>query len=126
MLNLDINVKVKSEVRSMHIGRFAEQAGLTTRQVRYYSDRNLLPTMKSANGYREYDPDLIPQAKRIHCLLAAGIPSEQLCRISACLDGDSPVVCKELQEAMSAQVDSLERRIRQLETARDTLKRKIR
>ncbi|MFT8356247.1 MAG: MerR family transcriptional regulator [Bifidobacterium aquikefiri] len=110
----------------MRIGSFAQQAGLTTRQVRYYSDKDLLPAMKSPNGYREYDPDQIPRAKRVHCLLAAGIPSEQLSRISDCLDSEGPIACKELQAAMRVQVDSLEQRIRQLETARDTLKRKIR
>jgi DNA-binding transcriptional MerR regulator len=110
----------------MRIGRFAREAGLTTRQVRYYSDKDLLPVMKTANGYREYDSGQIPRAKRLHCLLAAGIPSEQLWKISGCLDSDSPVTCKELQEAMRAQIDSLERRIQQLQTARDTLKRKIR
>lgn len=110
----------------MRIGRFAQESGLTTRQVRYYSDKGLLPTMKSANGYREYDPDQIPRAKRVHCLLAAGIPSEQLWKISACLDNESPVACKALQEAMRSQIDSLEQRIQQLETARDTLKQKIR
>ena len=48
----------------MRIGRFAREAGLTTRQVRYYSDKDLLPVMKTANGYREYDSGQIPRAKR--------------------------------------------------------------
>ncbi|MCH4249542.1 MAG: MerR family transcriptional regulator [Microbacteriaceae bacterium] len=92
----------------------------------YYSDQELLPTTKLTNGYREYDPKEIPRAKRVHCLLAAGIPCEQVWKIRGCLGNDSPGICREMQEAMSSQIDSLEQRIRRLEMARDTLKRKIR
>lgn len=109
----------------MRIGRFAEQAGLTTRQIRYYSDNGLVPTVKTANGYRDYDSAYIPRAKRVHCLLAAGMSMDKLWKIRACLDKGNMAMCNELHHVMQAQVDVLDERIRQLEVARDTLASKL-
>ena len=40
---------------AMRIRELAAQAGTTTRTLRYYEAQGLLPTGRSANGYRVYD-----------------------------------------------------------------------
>jgi DNA-binding transcriptional MerR regulator len=36
----------------MRIGELAERAGTTTRTLRYYESRGLLPARRAVNGYR--------------------------------------------------------------------------
>ena len=69
----------------MRIGEFAEVAGLSTRQVRYYTDMGLLAARRLSNGYRDYDAGDVARARRVHALFAIGLTSEQLKRLSPCL-----------------------------------------
>lgn len=39
----------------MRIGEPARRAGVSTRALRYYEQRGLIRSRRSANGYREYD-----------------------------------------------------------------------
>ncbi|UZI28651.1 MerR family DNA-binding transcriptional regulator [Streptomyces sp. CA-278952] len=39
----------------MRIGELARRAGTTTRTLRYYESRGLLPARRAENGYRSYD-----------------------------------------------------------------------
>lgn len=44
--------------------------------IRYYEEQTLLPAAaRDSNGYRSYEESLIPRARQVTALLAAGLPS---------------------------------------------------
>lgn len=64
------------------IGELAEQAGVTVKTVRFYSDRGLLPeTSRSAGGHRRYGPDALDRLRLIRALRALDLPLPQVRRI---------------------------------------------
>lgn len=125
MLNLTIGVNVKCKEVAVRIGSFAKRSGLTTRQVRYYTDQHLLSARRGINGYRDYDLNEVARAKRLHCLFAVGMTTHQLQQISGCLDNLDPVQCSAMRDTLRGHIEDINQRIRQLETARDTLQRKL-
>ncbi|MEU5754366.1 MerR family transcriptional regulator [Streptomyces sp. NPDC047829] len=53
------------------IGELAEQAGVTVKTVRFYSDRGLLPeASRSAGGHRRYGPEALDRLRLIRSLRA--------------------------------------------------------
>jgi len=63
----------------MRISDFAARAGLTPRQVRHYTDVGLLPAARLGNGYRDYDPAHVEQARRGDGGRDGGCPRFALC-----------------------------------------------
>lgn len=57
---------------AMRIRELAAQAGTTTRTLRYYEAQGLLPTGRSANGYRVYDEHHVRLVREIRSLQAIG------------------------------------------------------
>jgi len=94
------------------IGQLADYVGVTTRAVRHYHQRGLLPEPeRDASGYRRYGAQAVVDLIRIKTLADAGVP---LARIQALL-GAEP---EQFAQAI-AQVDqALRRRIRDLEQQR--------
>jgi DNA-binding transcriptional MerR regulator len=56
---------------AMRIRELAAQAGTTTRTLRYYEAQGLLPTGRSANGYRVYDEHHVRLVREIRSLPSA-------------------------------------------------------
>ncbi|MER6525745.1 MerR family transcriptional regulator [Streptomyces sp. NPDC001508] len=64
------------------IGELAEQAGVTVKTVRFYSDRGLLPeTSRSVGGHRRYGPNALDRLRLIRALRALDLPLPQVRRI---------------------------------------------
>jgi len=72
----------------MRISDFAARAGLTPRQVRHYTDVGLLSATRLGNGYRDYDPAHVEQARRVHALIAVGLSCEQVLPLIGCLGSE--------------------------------------
>lgn len=54
---------------SLRIGQFASACGVTSRTIRFYEERGLLPlTARQARTMRRYSPDLIDRVERIQRL----------------------------------------------------------
>ncbi len=64
----------------LRIGEFARVTGLTVRNVRYYSDLGLITpsVIDPQNGYRFYDLDLVPVARRLVTLRELGLSIEEV------------------------------------------------
>jgi DNA-binding transcriptional MerR regulator len=94
------------------IGQLADYVGVTTRAVRHYHQRGLLPEPeRDASGYRRYGAQAVVDLIRIKTLADAGVP---LARIQALLGAGS-----EQFTGGIAQIDqALRRRIRDLEQQR--------
>ncbi|ANS68078.1 MerR family transcriptional regulator [Streptomyces lincolnensis] len=78
----------------MRIGELAERAGTTTRTLRYYESRGLLPARRAHNGYRSYDESDLKLLRQIRTLQDFGFDLEETRPFVECLraghpDGDS-------------------------------------
>ncbi|RVU20441.1 MerR family transcriptional regulator [Streptomyces antnestii] len=74
----------------MRIGELAERAGTTTRTLRYYESRGLLPARRGGNGYREYDEADLRALEQIRTLQDFGFELEETRPFVECLRAGHP------------------------------------
>ncbi|GAA3085836.1 MerR family transcriptional regulator [Streptomyces rectiviolaceus] len=74
----------------MRIGELAERAGTTTRTLRYYESRGLLPARRGSNGYRTYDEDDVRLLEQIRTLQDFGFDLEETRPFVECLRSGHP------------------------------------
>ncbi|MFH8488733.1 MerR family transcriptional regulator [Streptomyces longisporoflavus] len=96
----------------MRIGELAERAGTTTRTLRYYESRGLLPARRSGNGYRTYDEDDVRLLEQIRTLQDFGFDLEETRPFVECLRsghpaGDSCPASLDVYRRKLAELDAL-------------------
>ncbi|MQY12635.1 hypothetical protein SRB5_27710 [Streptomyces sp. RB5] len=69
----------------MRIGELADRAGTTTRALRYYEARGLLPARRTAQGHRAYDEDDLRLLREIRQLQDYGFELEETRPFVECL-----------------------------------------
>lgn len=74
----------------MRIGELADRAGTTTRTLRYYESRGLLPARRKVNGYREYDESDLRLLREIRTLQSFGFDLEDTRPFVECLRSGHP------------------------------------
>ncbi|MBV2353334.1 MerR family transcriptional regulator [Streptomyces sp. J2-1] len=74
----------------MRIGELAARAGTTTRALRYYEARGLLPARRDGNGHRTYDEDDVRLLRQIRTLREAGFELEETRPFVECLRAGHP------------------------------------
>ncbi|MEU5192725.1 MerR family transcriptional regulator [Streptomyces scabiei] len=74
----------------MRIGELAERAGTTTRALRYYEARGLLPARRTGNGYRKYDEGDLKLLRQIRTLQDFGFDLEETRPFVECLRAGHP------------------------------------
>ena len=74
----------------MRIGELAARAGTTTRTLRYYESRGLLPARRSGNGYRTYDESDLELLRQIRTLQDFGFELEETRPFVECLRAGHP------------------------------------
>ena len=108
---------------AMRIRELAAATGTTTRTLRYYEAQGLLPTPRSANGYRVYDEHHVRLVREIRSLQAIGFSLEDARPFVECLltgheSGDD---CPASVDVYRRKVAYLERHIGELRVVRDRL-----
>ncbi|WP_308468505.1 heavy metal-responsive transcriptional regulator [Rathayibacter soli] len=105
----------------MRIGEAAEATGMTTKTLRFYEDRGLLPSARRApNGYRDYGNETIARLDFIHRGRNAGLTLAQIGGILRVRDaGETP--CTHVVELLGRQVADLDRQIAELVALRATI-----
>ncbi|WP_214408954.1 MerR family transcriptional regulator [Sphaerisporangium fuscum] len=97
------------------IGQLADYAGVTTKAIRHYHERGLLPEPgRDSSGYRRYTAEHAIKLVKIRTLAHAGVP---LARIKDLLDADPDT----LTEAITEIDHDLDERIAQLRRTREQL-----
>ncbi|MEV0777799.1 MerR family transcriptional regulator [Streptomyces sp. NPDC050433] len=96
----------------MRIGELAERAGTSTRALRYYESRGLLPARRAGNGYRTYDEDDLRLIQQIRTLQDFGFDLEETRPFVECLRaghpaGDSCPGSLDVYRAKLAELDGL-------------------
>lgn len=93
------------------IGQLADFTGVTTRAIRHYHHRGLLPEPpRDASGYRRYDAQAVLRLLRIKVLVDAGVP---LARVDEVLDADPERFARSLRDIdaiLREQIEATERR----------------
>ncbi|MCT2593576.1 MerR family transcriptional regulator [Streptomyces sp. N2-109] len=94
----------------MRIGELAERAGMTTRTLRYYEARGLLPARRTTNGYRAYDEEDLRLLEQIRTLRDFGFGLEETRPFVECLRaghpaGDSCPASLEVYRSKLAELD---------------------
>ncbi|MFD3523026.1 MerR family transcriptional regulator [Streptomyces sp. NPDC058653] len=96
----------------MRIGELAERAGTSTRTLRYYESRGLLPARRAGNGYRTYDEDDLRLIQQIRTLQDFGFELEETRPFVECLraghpSGDSCPASLDVYRGKLAELDEL-------------------
>ncbi|MBV7671072.1 MerR family transcriptional regulator [Streptomyces halstedii] len=104
----------------MRIGELAEQAGTTTRTLRYYESRGLLPARRAENGYRTYDDSDLRLIQQIRTLQDFGFDLEETRPFVDCLRAGHPAgdACPASLAVYRRKLDELDALIDQLRSVR--------
>jgi DNA-binding transcriptional MerR regulator len=74
----------------MRIGELAEQAGLSTKAIRYYEQIGILtPAARTTSGYRTYDETALGRLGFVRAAEALGLPLGEIRQIIAFRDDDT-------------------------------------
>lgn len=105
----------------MRIGEAAAATGMTTKTLRFYEDRGLLPSPhRAANGYRDYGDETVSRLDFIHRGRVAGLTLAQIRGILQVRDaGDAP--CVHVRDVLARQLTDLDRQIAELVALRATV-----
>lgn len=105
----------------MRIGELARRVGVSAKTVRYYEAIGLLPEpRRTAAGYRDYEPAAADQLSFIRDAKRLGISLDDVREVLALQErGEAP--CAYVREVVDAQLDSLDRRIADLQRLRTQL-----
>ncbi|MFC9284296.1 MerR family transcriptional regulator [Streptomyces collinus] len=107
----------------MRIGELAARAGTTTRTLRYYEARGLLPARRDDKGHRTYDEGHLRALRQIRTLQDFGFDLEETRPFVECLraghpEGDS---CPASLQVYRRKLDELDALIGQLTQVRRTV-----
>ncbi|WP_433543927.1 MerR family transcriptional regulator (plasmid) [Streptomyces sp. CA-294286] len=105
----------------MRIGELAEQAGVSTRTLRYYESRGLLAARRAVNGYRVYGDDDLRLVEQIRTLQDFGFGLEDTRPFVECLNAGHPAgdACPASLDVYRRKLAELDVLIAELTTVRD-------
>ncbi|MEO7006760.1 MAG: heavy metal-responsive transcriptional regulator [Terrimesophilobacter sp.] len=105
----------------MRIGEAAAASGMSTKTLRFYEDRGLLPAARRApNGYRDYGDETVTRLDFIHRGRNAGLTLAQIGDILRVRDaGQAP--CIHVRDLLARQLRGIDRQISELVALRATI-----
>ena len=107
----------------MRIGAVAEQAGVSTKAIRYYESIGVLPEPeRTASGYRDYSSETGERLRFIRSAQAVGLTLGEIREILAYRDrGETP--CAHVHELIRRRARQIDEEIASLEDMRKELRR---
>jgi DNA-binding transcriptional MerR regulator len=105
----------------MQIGTLAETIGVSTKTIRFYEQRGLLPPPpRTVGGYRDYPPAAARRLRFIRDAQGAGLALAEIREILALRDsGQAP--CAAVAALVAEHLDQIERRLADLRGTRAAL-----
>lgn len=88
----------------MRIGELARELGVTTKALRFYEERGLLPRpARVANGYREFGADDVARLRVLIGLRRLDVPLAEAAELAnLCADGQCDRVAEGVRSAIAA------------------------
>jgi MerR family transcriptional regulator, copper efflux regulator len=106
----------------MRIGELAEQAGISTKAIRYYEQIGILtPPARTATGYRTYDETALGRLRFVRAAQALGLTLGEIRRIIAFRD-DGAAPCAHVTALLQRRAADLDARIQELQQLRGELR----
>ncbi|MHA7156202.1 heavy metal-responsive transcriptional regulator [Arthrobacter sp. TMN-50] len=105
----------------MRIGEVAASSGVTTKALRFYEERGLLPQAdRSTNGYRDYPQETLGRIEFIRRSQVAGLSLSEIRGILRIRDaGEAP--CGHVRDQLSEHLRNLDRQIAELTALRESV-----
>lgn len=105
----------------MRIGELASAAGTTTKTLRFYEEKGLLPPAdRTSSGYRDYTPDAIARVDFVHRGQAAGLTLAEIKQIVEIREGgEAP--CDHVRALLDRRLADLDAQIDQLKALRHNI-----
>ncbi|MEU4679045.1 MerR family transcriptional regulator [Micromonospora sp. NPDC023737] len=103
----------------MRIGELAARTGVSVRALRYYEEQQLLTSLRSSGGQRQYPDDAADRVHLIQTLYAAGLSSKTILDLLPCVD--AKVNTPASRALLRAERDRIDQRISELAAARERL-----
>lgn len=111
------------DMKSLTIGRLAEQAGVNLETVRYYERRGLLPRPpRSASGYRLFPAEAARRLKFIRRAQELGFSLAEIRELLS-LRVSRTTTSADIRARADAKVADIEAKIRSLESMKRTLRK---
>lgn len=107
------------------IGELARRTGVSERLLRYYERTELIHAERRPNGYREYGDQTVETVRRVRALLAVGLPTRIIRQVLPCYDTATLHPCPGVLASLRDQLNILDQRAADLETARHLLRQTI-
>lgn len=106
----------------MRIGQLADQAGVSTKTIRYYEDAGILPEPgREDNGYRSYESVAVDRLRFIKDAQSAGLRLTEIAMILELRDrGES--TCHHTIELLDRHLDEVDQQIQELQRTRERLR----
>jgi MerR family copper efflux transcriptional regulator len=105
----------------MRIGELAEQAGISTKAIRYYERIGILtPPARTASGYRAYDEVALGRLGFVRAAQAVGFTLGEIRQIIAFRD-DGQAPCAQVSDLLQRHAADLDARIREFQALRGEL-----
>ncbi len=108
----------------MRVGDAARQSGLPAKTLRYYEEIGLVQPQRLENGYRDYNDDDLARLKFLGRARSLGFSIDG-CRNLLSLCDDDERSSRDVKAIASAHLDNIERKISELETMRNVLKKLV-
>ncbi|MCX4985317.1 heavy metal-responsive transcriptional regulator [Streptomyces sp. NBC_00572] len=106
----------------MRIGDLAARAGLTTKTLRFYEDRGLLPApLRTPGGYRGYPEHAVTRLAFVRDAQRAGLTLAEIRSVLALRD-DGHLPCAHVTGLIHEHLDDIARRMSELAATRDVLR----
>jgi len=106
----------------MRIGEIAEQAGLSTKALRYYERVGLLPSPpRSAAGYRRFDDEAVRVVRFIKRAQELGLSLREVKELLKLRRAVTPARGAKVRTAAAAKLTDIDERIRDLSAMRAAL-----
>lgn len=110
----------------MLIGELAKITQCSVRVIRHYEQSGLLMSIRSENGYRQFDEAAVEHIKRIRVLLRNGFNLSEIAPVTAMYDTRSRKhICGDVIRLYQSKVDEIEQRIIELVEVRDRAKQRL-
>lgn len=110
----------------MLIGELAKRTQCSVRVIRHYEQSGLLSSVRSGNGYRQFDEAAVEHVMRIRVLLRNGFNLDEIHPVALMLDArPRTLICGDVIRLYQSKVDEIEQRIAELTEVRDRAKRRL-